>query len=141
MRSFTIEEIGQEKMAWIYPDLAAGKREPVEGEPEPGRVAIKIKRFTPKEQEELGRRMIAQGILRRKVRRGNEDIQTVPGRESDRYRLFAEAICRDWSGILESDRKTEKPYSHEAMADAFSGVNGLFGSVHSAAIEFDDFFA
>ena len=137
MRPFSIEEISQEQASWIYPETN-GEYEPVHGEPDANRVAVKIRRFTPGQQEHIGQKMISKGVIRRRSRRGMDEIQTVPGRELERYRMFAEAICLDCRGITFPDG--DGGYSHEGMAKAFLGMTGLFGAVHTAALEFDDFF-
>lgn len=139
MRAIPFEDLGREKTAWIYPELD-GSYEFVHGEPDPSRgVAVKIRYVSQKDSEAMGRKLQAKGILRRKMKGGQESIDWAPGREVERNLLFAESMVVDLRGFTDSEGKSV-PYSHEVMAQAFAGVRGLFDAVSGAAREFDAFF-
>lgn len=138
MKQFEITESQGERTAWIYPERD-GEYEAVHGEPEPGRVAIKIRHVGPRDAEALARKMTRLGIQKeRTIRGGITKTEQVKGREFDRDRLFAEAFVADWQGFI----KTGSPvaYSPEELAALLSTETWLNKAIGKATEEFESFF-
>ena len=139
MQPFQIEEVEGKRSAWIYPETD-GEYEPADGEPEPGKVALKVAYFTPKDKEALFHRMIAKGVMRRRVKGQHERFDLVPGRRLERDTMFAEALVLDWRGILGPD-KAAVPYSPEAMARVLASRQDVYDAVWKAVEEIGLFFS
>ena len=138
MKSFEVQESHEGKCAWIYPE-ADGEYEPVHGEPEPDRLAIKIKHVSPRSAESLERKMIQAGVLRKVTKRGGISITEVSrGREQDRDRLYAEAYVADWQGFTQD--KKPLAYSPEALAALLGSEVWLNKAIGKATEEFESFF-
>jgi hypothetical protein len=133
MKPFQIEEVEGKRSAWIYPETD-GEFEAVEGDPEPGRVALQVCYFTPKDKEALFHRMIAKGVMRRKIKGTAERFDLVPGRRIERDTMFAEALVLDWRGIIGPD-KDAIPYSPEAMARVLASRQDVYDAVWKAVDE------
>lgn len=138
MKSFQIEESQKRTTAWIYPDLD-GDYTPVDGEPEPNRFAIQLKYVTPRQRESYRRKLLSQGILKRKHRRGEEFYDDVPGKEMARDFLFAETFIAGWAGALGEDNQP-LPYTTEKMAELIGRAVWVNKSVSKALEEMDSFF-
>ena len=138
MRELQYEELGKEKLVWIYPEHD-GQFEFVDGEPEAGRVAVKIRYLSQGDSELLGRRLIAKGILKKRIKHGNDTTDWVYEQQAERNRMFAEAMVVDLQGLMQG--KERMPYSPEIMAQAFKDISGLFDAVSKASKELDAFFA
>lgn len=137
MKPFCVEETEGERTAWIYPE-AGGEYEPVQGEPEPKRVALKIRYWTPEDKEILHNKLIHKGILRQRWKGGREGTpQVVKGREADRNLAFAEALVVDWR-CLEVNGQTD--FSPALMAVLLSKVQDIADCVFKAADDFSLFF-
>ena len=139
MQPFQIEEVEGKRSAWIYPETD-GEYEPVDGEPEPGKVALRVCYFTPKDKEALFHRMVQKGVMRRKVKGQHERFDLVPGRRLERDTMFAEALISDWRGILGPD-KQPIAYSAEGMARVLAGRQDVYDAVWKAVDEISLFFS
>jgi hypothetical protein len=138
MKPFQIEETEKRTTAWIYPEID-GDFDPVHGEPEPERVAVQLRYVTPRQREAYRRKLLQRGILKRKVRRGEEFFDDVPGREADRDVLFVETFIAGWNGVLDKD-KQPLPFTAEQMAELMSSTVWLNKSISKALEEMDSFF-
>ena len=139
MKQFEITTTEGERTAWIYPELD-GDYEAVHGEPEPGRLAIKIRHVSPREAEKLTRKMVRMGIQKDRMPRGGiTKTEQVVGREFDRDRLYAEAFVADWQGFV----KTGEPlaYTPDGLAALLSTETWLNKAIGKATEEFESFFA
>jgi hypothetical protein len=138
VRAIHFEELGKERLAWIYPDTD-GSYEFADSEPQDGRVAVRIRYLSQRESEAMGRKLQASGVLKRKQKGGQEIIDWVPGKELARNEIFAKSMVVDLRGFTDAEGK-DMPYTHELMASAFANVRGLFDAVASASRELDAFF-
>ena len=137
MKPFEITETEGEKTTWIYPEID-GDYEPVHGEPEAGRVAVKIRYWQPKEKEALLNRMVNRGVMKRKSRGRIERFDVVPHRRSERDAMFAEAVVVDLRGVLQAGQPV--PYSAEMMAQVMGGRQDLYDAVFQAVEDVSLFF-
>jgi hypothetical protein len=137
MKPFEIEETQGKKTAWIYPE-ERGEYEPASGEPEAGRVALKVAYFTPAEKEALFHRMVSRGVMKRKIKAGAERFDIVPGRRLERDTMFAEALVLDWRGVRAGGQ--DLAYSAPEMAKVLAGRQDIYDSVWAAVDDIGLFF-
>lgn len=138
MQKFEYTESQSEKTAWIYPERN-GEYETAEGEPDPSRLALKIRHVAPRQAESIERKLLAQGILRKKFHRGGAiDTQVVPGREADRDRAYADAFVSDWQGFTKDGQPWA--YSPDNLALLLGSEAWLNKAIGKAVEEFESFF-
>lgn len=137
MKAYEITEAESRKFIWIYPE-ADGSFAPCFGEPEPDRIALQINYVDPPTRERMLRRLIADGVMRRRAKGGIVLDEVVPGRERDRDRAYGALFIGGWSGVTEHHEPLA--YSPDTLT-AMMAKSVWFNKVLNAVVEgIDPFF-